>query len=325
MPKISVIVPVYNVEQYLHRCVDSILAQTFTDFELILVDDGSPDNCPSICDEYAKKDNRVVVIHQNNGGLSAARNAGIDWSFANSDSEWITFIDSDDWVHKQYLKALLYALQTHDTTLAMCKIIQTNNYDIEDIGVDYTSIEKLSSENAYVSYYLECMSACGKLFNKEYFSSLRFPLDKLHEDSFVTHIPIFSANQISIVSIPMYNYFINEKSITHSIWSVKRLDEIEGHKTRIDYLSKNGFDRALEKEVFVFCHNLVFQLDSINKLPTNHYKYIRNIKKELRHLLKKYKNNNKIRSNMRYFKEKLSLFYIIIYSLKDLFIQKRVV
>ena len=107
MPTISVIVPVYKVEKYIHRCVDSILSQTFTDFELILVDDGSPDNCGKICDEYAEKDIRIHVIHQENGGLSAARNAGIDWVFANSDSEWITFIDSDDWVHPEYLERLL--------------------------------------------------------------------------------------------------------------------------------------------------------------------------------------------------------------------------
>ena len=109
MPAISVIVPVYKVEKYIHRCVRSILGQTYADFELILVDDGSPDNCGVICDEYAAKDSRVVVIHQENGGLSAARNAGIDWVFANSDSQWLSFIDSDDWVHPEYLQRLLDA------------------------------------------------------------------------------------------------------------------------------------------------------------------------------------------------------------------------
>ena len=103
MPIISVIVSVYKVEPYIRQCVDSILAQTFTDFELILVDDGSPDNCGAICDEYAAQDCRVRVIHQENGGLSAARNAGIDWAFANSDSQWLAFVDSDDWVHPDYL------------------------------------------------------------------------------------------------------------------------------------------------------------------------------------------------------------------------------
>ena len=103
MALISVVVPVYNVEKYIHQCIDSILSQTFTDLELILVDDGSPDRCPQICDRYAEQDQRIHVIHQKNGGLSAARNAGIDWAFANSDSQWITFVDSDDWVHPELL------------------------------------------------------------------------------------------------------------------------------------------------------------------------------------------------------------------------------
>lgn len=97
MPTISIIVPVYNVEAYLCRCIDSILAQTFTDFELILVDDGSPDNCSSICDEYAKKDSRIVVVHKENGGLSDARNTGLDIA----KGEYIGFVDSDDFIHPQ--------------------------------------------------------------------------------------------------------------------------------------------------------------------------------------------------------------------------------
>ena len=121
---ISIIVPVYKVEKYIHRCVDSILAQTFTDFELILVDDGSPDNCGIICDEYALKDNRIHVIHKENGGLSDARNAGIDWAFENSNSEWITFIDSDDWVHPKCLEALVRAAQIYGTEIAICNYIE---------------------------------------------------------------------------------------------------------------------------------------------------------------------------------------------------------
>ena len=106
MPEISVIVPVYKVEQFLHRCVESILRQSFYNFELILVDDGSPDSCGDICDAYAAKDNRIHVIHQKNGGLSAARNSGIDYVMAHSDSHWLAFVDSDDWVHPDFLKIL---------------------------------------------------------------------------------------------------------------------------------------------------------------------------------------------------------------------------
>ena len=125
MPTISIIVPVYKVEKYIHRCVDSILGQTFTDFELILVDDGSPDGCPAICDKYAANDSRIHVIHQQNGGLSAARNAGIDWAFANSDSQWLSFIDSDDWVHPEYLQRLLDAALGHDVSVSICGYEQT--------------------------------------------------------------------------------------------------------------------------------------------------------------------------------------------------------
>lgn len=106
MPEISVIVPVYKVEKFLHRCVDSLLCQSFESFELILVDDGSPDHSGAICDTYAEKDPRIHVIHQKNGGLSAARNTGIDFVMANSNSHWLAFVDSDDWVHPDFLKRL---------------------------------------------------------------------------------------------------------------------------------------------------------------------------------------------------------------------------
>lgn len=111
MAAISVIVPIYKVEAFLHRCVDSILAQTFADFDLVLVDDGSPDSCGDICEEYARKDGRIHVIHQKNGGLSAARNTGIDWAQANSGSQWLAFVDSDDWVHPDFLRRLYTMVQ----------------------------------------------------------------------------------------------------------------------------------------------------------------------------------------------------------------------
>ena len=103
MPQISVIVPVYNAEKYLHRCIDSILAQTFSDFELLLIDDGSKDNSGRICDEYAAKDSRIRVFHKKNGGVSSARNMGLD----NAKGDWITFVDSDDWVKQDYLYSMI--------------------------------------------------------------------------------------------------------------------------------------------------------------------------------------------------------------------------
>lgn len=129
MPTISVIVPVYKVEPYLNRCVDSILRQTYQDFELILVDDGSPDRCGEICDGYARQDSRVHVIHKENGGLSDARNAGIDWVEANSDSRWLIFADSDDWVHPELLARLLDAATAFDLKISVCGYQETEGAD----------------------------------------------------------------------------------------------------------------------------------------------------------------------------------------------------
>ena len=119
MVEISVIVPVYKVEKYIKRCIDSILIQTFQDFELILVDDGSPDKCGQICEEYSQKDKRIVVLHRENGGLSAARNTGIEWIFENSRSQYLTFIDSDDWIHPQYLEILLQVLKKNNVAVSV--------------------------------------------------------------------------------------------------------------------------------------------------------------------------------------------------------------
>ena len=132
MADISIIVPVYQVEEYLHRCIDSILKQTYPDFEVILIDDGSPDNCGNLCDEYAKKDTRIHVIHQMNGGLSVARNSGIDWAFANSSSKWLTFIDSDDWVHPQYLEVLLNAAIKYNVPVSIGNALWTKEGHLPD-------------------------------------------------------------------------------------------------------------------------------------------------------------------------------------------------
>ena len=149
MAQISVIVPVYKVEPYLRRCVDSILAQTFTDFELILVDDGSPDNCGAICEEYEKKDSRVHVIHQENEGLSAARNAGIEWVFANSNSEWLNFVDSDDWVHPQMLERLYHAVLEHNVKVSICGYEETDG-EIHWTNADTAQVKLWPVEQFYV-------------------------------------------------------------------------------------------------------------------------------------------------------------------------------
>lgn len=162
MSSISVIVPVYKVEKYLDRCVKSILAQTFADFELLLVNDGSPDACPQMCDDYEKQDHRIHVIHQKNGGLSAARNAGLDWLYANSQSQWITFIDSDDWVHPTYLESLLDAVKEYNSQVSMCQLLVTENYQIQDISNTKRKAELWNIETAHETEELDPNSSCAR-------------------------------------------------------------------------------------------------------------------------------------------------------------------
>ncbi len=244
MPLISVIVPVYKVEPYLSRCIDSILSQTFTDFELILIDDGSPDNCGRICDEYAKQDARVFVIHQENGGLSSARNAGIDWAFESSNSQWLTFIDSDDWIHPHYLELLHSAAITNNTDISVCEYTETSEfYDFEYF--DNTSTQKLSAEDLYVNHHVTSVIACCKLYKKSCFQNIRYPLGKLHEDEFTTYKILFDTPFVSYINEILYFYYTNPNSIVRGNWSPKRLDAITAYEEQIAFFRKNGYKDVL--------------------------------------------------------------------------------
>lgn len=245
MPQISVIVPVYKVEKYIHRCVDSILGQTYEDFELILVDDGSPDNCGAICDEYAAKDSRVVVIHQENGGLSAARNAGIDWAFAHSDSQWLSFIDSDDWVHPEYLQRLLDAAMMLHVAVSVCRIDTTE----KEYDSDYWHPLKYLTEDAYCSddIQVSMIPACAKLFRKWLWEQVRFPVGKVHEDRFTTHKALFQSPSVAIIRASMYRYTLNPEGITHSLWSAKRLDDLMAIEEQYQYFGECHFLAAQKK------------------------------------------------------------------------------
>ena len=234
MPQISVIIPVYKVEKYLARCLDSVLNQTFSDFEIILVDDGSPDNCGAICDEYAAKDKRVHVIHQANGGLSAARNAGIDWVFANSDSQWLTFIDSDDWVHADMLSVLYNASADNNVNVSVCKFWDTDGDEPE------IRLSEFTVKLYYPEHYIDTV-ACGKLYHRECFCKIRFPVGKLHEDEFTVYRILFQQTEIAVTEAPLYFYYHNSAGITKSPWTPKRLDAVEARRQQAEFFKRNGF------------------------------------------------------------------------------------
>ena len=243
-PIISIIVPVYNVEHYLRQCVDSILVQTFRDFELILVDDGSPDACPAICDEYAATDKRVHVIHQQNGGLSAARNTALDWMFANSQTKYVTFIDSDDWVSENYIEVMIEGARLGFKIVCVeCDHVSDGEECFPD-EIHVVSYSEASPEEYWVHLGRHCTTAWGKLFERSFYQELRFPLGKIHEDEFTTHFAIFAAQKVVYVPAPLYHYRQRNGSITRSGWTESELDFIDAVQGQIPFFTNIGAKSA---------------------------------------------------------------------------------
>lgn len=260
MPEISVIVPVYKVEKFLHRCVDSILCQSFSDFELILVDDGSPDNCGTICDAYTAQDSRIHVIHQKNGGLSAARNAGIDWVFANSTSQWLAFVDSDDWVHPDFLKVLYSAVQQSSCKISACGFFDTTGQQIPE--QEHPTAVPMSADDYYCENFHDnaTPAACNKLYHISLFALLRFPVGKLHEDEFTTYLALYSAGKIGTTLAKLYAYYRNPESITHSEWNPRRMDALEAFEEQIRFAQEQDNQRLLNKMVEQYIYGTYEQL-----------------------------------------------------------------
>lgn len=265
MSRVSVIVPVYRVEAYIHRCINSILVQTYSDFELILVDDGSPDNCGVICDEYARQDSRIHVIHQQNGGLSAARNAGIAWVISHSESQWITFLDSDDWIHREYLQILLEAAQQNNVQISMCGLSRVSCF-CEEKQISHQAALCMDAESAYRDYYGMCMTVCCKIYHKSLWTDIRFPEGKLHEDCYTTHLPLFASAKVAVCDVPLYYYFANPGSITRIKWSEKRLQELEAHEVRAAWLKDHGYEAACRRETEVYVMTIYEHTEALAKL-----------------------------------------------------------
>ena len=213
--KISIIIPIYNVEKYLPACVESILQQTYKNLEVILVDDGSPDRCPVICDELAQKDDRIRVIHQKNKGLSGARNTGID----NAQGDYLIFVDSDDTVEQTLVEELYTYAEKWNCAIVACG----RNYIFEDgqivceIAHDESKVygfgEAMQEMN---SFRLFDMSAWAKIYRKELFEDIRFPEGKLSEDYYIMYKLFDKAQTIGYVAKPLYNYLQRQSSISRN-------------------------------------------------------------------------------------------------------------
>lgn len=289
--EISIVVPVYKVEKYLHRCVDSLLNQSFTAFDLILVDDGSPDQCGQICDQYAKQDKRIQVIHQRNGGLSAARNSGIDWSLSNSDSKWITFVDSDDWVHPQYLSLLYESASVCKADVSVCAYKELH----DSLDQVYEKMEDRSGtewkpEDFFVENHVNATVAWGKLYKKEYFKTLRYPVGKIHEDEFITYQILFGIQKIAFINIPLYYYYINDSGIMKTESKYRRSDVLEALAQQTEYFEKYHFDRAKKISVRAYAGALCSWINTLaDQQSRENSKLYQELIKKLKQVLKRYR------------------------------------
>ncbi len=233
-PALSVVVPIYNVEPYLHSCVESLLAQTFRDLELILVDDGSTDGCSAICDSYARLDSRVRVLHKENGGLSSARNAGM----AIARASYLSFIDSDDLVHPQMLESLMLSLlRNEDVGASMCaylRISSENECDMRKrVMPDAEVVESVHGLEMVYGNLVPNIAfvAWNKIYRRDLFdrSGVRYPEGKLYEDGYTTYRLLYEAEKVAILDEPLYFYRTRPGSIVSGRSQVdeRRMDEIE--------------------------------------------------------------------------------------------------
>lgn len=234
-PLISVVVPIYKVEAFLARCIESIISQTYRNIEIILVDDGSPDNCSHICDEYKNKDNRIIVIHQANCGLSGARNNGI----ALAKGEFITFIDSDDYVHPNYIEQLYLTLSKSNKKISACSYTHNAGTFTETLTPEYKSYSASEAIKEILTEGDFQPSAWGKLYAIDLFQSIVFPLGKLFEDYYTAPRLYHLAGGLAYVNAKLYFYNNNDDSITKSAFNYKQMQYFEMASDVNEFIKEN--------------------------------------------------------------------------------------
>lgn len=256
MKKISVVVPVYNVEAFLERCVHSLCRQTYTNLEIILVDDGSPDHSGDLCDTLAARDNRIVVIHKQNGGLSDARNTGI----AHATGDYIAFVDSDDWYDPTMLEVLLTLCEQHGAQIAECSFRSVYHDRIQaetncsGSVMEFTPVQAIESNLDWK--YCKPV-AWNKLYRKDIIGEIRYPVGKLHEDEFTTHLFYLAAKKIVYIDIALVNYERrNVGSITAS-FRPKNLEACEAFREKVHLIWNRPELWEIDKKA---CNNYCYVL-----------------------------------------------------------------
>lgn len=287
---ISVIVPVYNVKEYLNECIESIVNQTYKELELILVDDGSTDGSSEVCDEWGKRDSRIRIIHKKNGGLSDARNKGID----NATGKYIAFVDGDDYVHSNYLEILLNNLLENDADISMCNFLRVDKewkeHPQELVNENEVFLYK---ENEILDQIYENNSvtvvAWNKLYVKTLFDTVKYPKGHVHEDEYVIHQLLYQCKRMVYTSCKLYYYVQRRESITGKL-SLKRVEDVVKAFEQRALFFRNVEEPVYENKAWQMWFWIIQRYEECakeeceeGKIAKQTYKGIRNhLKKELK-------------------------------------------
>lgn len=277
---ISVIVPIYKVEKYLSKCIDSILNQTYRNLEIILINDGSPDRCGLICDEYKEKDSRIKVIHKKNGGLSSARNAGLNIC----KGDYIAFVDSDDYIESCMYEELLSDIKQNNSQIAIAEVMKVNEGEKIIRKTQSKEVEVMDKVEAMSRYLLgEWIAVWDKLYSKELFNEIRFPIGKLNEDEAIMLKLFDKCNVITFNKKVMYYYLNREGSITKTKVSLKNnFDWVENAKENLNFINLT-YPQLKEEAEKRYLGSVIWSLHSIEYCESKIYDSEKKIlQKELR-------------------------------------------
>ena len=260
---ISIIVPIYKVEQYLDKCIQSIINQTYKNLQIILVDDGSPDKCGKICDEYALKDNRIEVIHKINGGLSDARNVGI----GRAKGKYIGFVDSDDYIEKDMYENMYNLLEERNADVCICNfynVIENNNIiKNPNNGIqEYNKIDILKEillDKQIQSY------AWNKLYKSELFDNVKYPVGKKYEDIGTTFYILEKCNKVVVTDLPKYYYLNRIDSIVNNLSEQTVIDYVDLINERYDYI-ENKYSELRRYNIYYLARTLITAYADLQKL-----------------------------------------------------------
>ncbi|MFG6149944.1 glycosyltransferase family 2 protein [Halobacillus sp. B23F22_1] len=287
-PAISIIVPVYNVEPYLRRCLDSILEQTFTDIEVIVVNDGSTDGSGEICDEFAEKDKRIRVIHKKNGGLSSARNAGLDIV----KGEYIGFVDSDDYIDINMYKKLYELCIYTRSEISICTFGEVNEKNVSVPKKEKDLILEMDNNEGLRQLFkgeIYRFSVCNKLFNRKCMSNIKFPVGLLHEDLATSYQMFAKASKVVFTNFTGYMYFKRENSILNKEYHEGRLGSFVGWEEILEFIRKkypNLLDECYSTFVYWSVDNSVYILNQVQNTELR-IRYLLTIQKHIRNHYKK--------------------------------------